>query len=513
MNILDCTLRDGGYYTNWDFARPLADMYFEAMNELPVDWVEVGYRSPPMGSYHGEYYYCPPSRLKEIRRACTKKLAVILNEKDVPAEQAGALLGPCAGLLDMVRLAVDPKHFKRALKLAEAIKKLGFQVSFNVMYMSAWDKQPDLLDAFGGMDGLVDCLYMVDSYGGVYPDDVVRTIEMVRPKTGVALGFHGHNNLELGLANTVTALRHGVEMVDATITGMGRGAGNLKTELLLTFLQSKGEIELEFNPLSDVVDAFGKLQAQYGWGTNLPYMVSGANSLPQKQVMEWVGMRYYSFNSILLALSNQAKGMEDNRHLPRLDFAAESPRRAALIVGGGPSAVEHAPAIEEFLRKNPDMVVVHASSKNAMSYRKIPNDQIFCLVGNEGHRLEDVFGPDTPVKGKCILPSYPRKMGTYVPRALESCAYELQQVTFTDRYQDSHTALALQTVFELGLTHAYVAGYDSYSAANYGERQRDLIKENEHLFGAAIAKGMKLRSLTPTQYANLEKLSIYSLIA
>ena len=107
---------------------------------------------------------------------------------------------------------------------------------------------------------------------------------MVRSKTNVKLGFHGHNNLEMALANTLTAIDEGIDIVDATITGMGRGAGNLKTELLLTVLNAKGVLDFPYNELSKTVDDFTELQSHYEWGTNLPYMVSGANSLPQKQV-------------------------------------------------------------------------------------------------------------------------------------------------------------------------------------------------------------------------------------
>jgi len=510
MQLLDCTLRDGGYYTQWDFPQSLTNTYLESFNQLPVDWLEVGYRSPTLSGYYGEYFYCPTSVLENIRSISKKKLVIILNEKDVRAEQAEELLGPCKGLIDMVRIAIDPANISRALLLAEQVKKMGFQTGFNVMYMSTWGERKDFASHLGNVKGLADVFYMVDSFGGVYPEDVVRTIELVRSHTDVPLGFHGHNNLELGLINTLTALDHGVEMLDATITGMGRGAGNLKTELLLTVLNARGLLDVSYNPLSKVVDAFTELQSQYGWGGNLPYMVSGANSLPQKQVMEWVGKRYYSFNSILRALSNQTKGLEDNRQLPHIEFSGEDSYAGALIVGGGPSAVQHAPAIEEFLVKHPDVVIIHASSKNAMSYQGVPNDQYFCLVGNEGHRMEQVFGDAGKIQGKCILPPYPRKMGTYVPSAMEDRTFEIKDITFTDKLKDSHSALALQTAIELGLKQVYLTGYDGYECSS--EWEQELYRENETTFAAAIEHGLVLQSLTPTKYTKLEPNSIYSLL-
>lgn len=508
MKILDCTLRDGGYYTNWDFDSNLVDVYLKAFNNLPVDYLEVGYRSKPLKGYLGKYFYCPPHVLQDLKSKTNKKLVIILDEKNVRAEDAEILLQPIVGLVEMVRMAIDPKNFKRALSLAAKVKELGFEVGFNVMYMSTWKEQKDFLNMIPQVDEIADYFYMVDSYGSVYPEDVREIIHLVRSKTKVKLGFHGHNNLEMGLANTLTAIDEGIDVVDATITGMGRGAGNLKTELLLTALNSKGKIEFPYNDLSKVVDVFSTLQEKYQWGSNLPYMVSGANSLPQKQVMEWVGKRYYSFNSIIRALHNQSKGVEDNQELPKFNFKSKESYSKALIIGGGPSAVEHAKAITKFLNANKEMVVIHASSKNAMNFNNIKNDQYFCLVGNEGHRLEDVFA-NKNIKGKCILPPFPRTMGTYVPSQLKEKSYELAKVDFTENFKDSHTALALQSILELGLKEVYCVGYDGYEG-NISKKEQELFLENEYLFCLIKPKLLNLISLTETNYAELSSSSVYA---
>lgn len=510
MKILDCTIRDGGYYTNWDFDTNLVDTYLKAFNQLPVEYLEVGYRSQSLTGYLGKYFYCPISVLEDLKAKSNKKLVIILNEKDVRAERAEELLKPVKGLVSMVRMAIDPKNFKRALGLAKKVKELGFEVAFNVMYMSTWKEEKDFLELIQKVDGVVDYFYMVDSFGGIYPEDVKETIALVRSKTNVKLGFHGHNNLEMALANTLVAIEEGVDIVDATVTGMGRGAGNLKTELLLTTLQAKGKVDFDYNELSKVVDSFSQLQKEYEWGTNLPYMVSGANSLPQKQVMEWVSKRYYSFNSIIRALNNQSQGKDDNVQLPKLKSNKNS-YKEALIVGGGPSPVIHSKAIDRFLIQNPDVLVIHASSKNALSFIKIPNEQMFCLVGNEGHRLESVFD-NQKIKGECVLPTYPRKMGTYIPKALRNNAFELSEVSFTTEYKDSHTSIALQLANDLKLEKIYMTGYDAYSD-NISLKEQELFAENQYLFSKFKSHtGLDLICLTPTGYDELKMMSVYSFI-
>jgi 4-hydroxy 2-oxovalerate aldolase len=512
IKILDCTLRDGGYYTEWDFSKDLVTTYFQSFNNLPVEYLEIGYRSNPMKEYLGEYFYCPAYVLEHAKQLSNKKLVVILNEKDVRPEHVGNLLGPCKGLVTMVRIALDPENLLRAIKLAEAIKRLGFEVGFNVMYMSKWKQYGGFLEQVKSIDGVADYFYLVDSYGGVYPQDVKETISLVKERTNCAIGFHGHNNLELALINTLTAIENGASIIDATVTGMGRGAGNLKTELLLTALNAKQNIHVDFNALSNVVDGFEKLQSHHGWGTNLPYMVSGANSLPQKDVMEWVTQRFYSFNSIIRALNNQRDKLQDNQKLPV--FAPSRTYKKVLIVGGGPNADLHRQAVHQFLDEHTaETCIIHASSKNAAKYQHLNIDQYFCLVGNEGHRLENVFRNLNGFQGQCVLPPFPRKMGTYIPEAIQDKSFELSSIDFVGKLKDAHSALALQTALQLKAEEVFLVGYDGYQEKSITQLEKNWADENEFLFKTFQEYcGISIKSLTPTNYKNVHVTSVYAFL-
>tara|TARA_R110002072_G_scaffold289873_2_gene457221 strand:- start:18311 stop:19840 length:1530 start_codon:yes stop_codon:yes gene_type:complete len=509
MKILDCTIRDGGYYTNWDFNKELVVTYIKAFNELPVDYLEIGYRSKKMSGYHGEYFYCPDYVIKEIRHLSTKKLGVMLNEKDVQINDLENLLGSIKGLIDLVRIAVTPSNFKRSLELARSIKKMGFEVGINVMYMSKWEEEKNFIEEIEGVEEVADYFYMVDSYGGVYPEDIEKIYKLVRSKSSVPIGFHGHNNLEMALINTLTAIDNGVAIVDATITGMGRGAGNLKTELLLTSLNAKGKIELNFNKLSMIVDPFSKMMEEFNWGTNLPYMVSGANSLPQKDVMEWVFKRFYSFNSIITALSNKSKGLKDNLELK--DFYPNFESEKVLIIGGGPSGAAHSEAIGKFLDFNSDVTVIHSSSKNVIHSNNITNRQIHCLAGNEGHRLESIFENVTSGNRMAILPPYPRSMGTYLPSFFKDNVFQLKEVSVTNEFKDSVTAIAIETALTLNAKEIYIIGYDGYNDS-VSSNEVELFNENENLFLKLKNLNVEFLSLVPTKYKSLPTSSIYSLV-
>ena len=500
MKILDCTIRDGGYYTNWDFDKNLIEEYASSMEQLPIEYIEVGYRSIPLKGYLGKYFYCPIFVLEELKSLMpSKKLVIILNEKDIRPEHVDDLLLPIKPYVTLIRMAVDPKNFKRSVELAKAVKALGFEVAFNVMYMSNWKKDPSFLDLLEGLDNTLDYFYMVDSFGGILPNDVKEIIQLVKSKTNVTLGFHGHDNLHMGLINTITALDEGCDIIDATITGMGRGAGNLKMELLLTYLERQNKIELNFNVLGNIVASFEELRKKHEWGTNLPYIFSGAYSLPQKEVMEWVSKRAYSINSIIQALHNQKENISDNIKMP--EFLEKKSIKTAIIIGGGKSAKIHSRAIKELIKvKGNDICIVHSSSKNANYYSSVAIKQFFCLVGNEGYRLNKVFKDELSDKVyKCILPAYPREMGTYIPEDLKKKTFELKSIDFTEKYLDSHFALALQTAIQIGIEEVFLVGYDGY-LDNVSNKEYDLATENNYLLEKFQETNINISSLTETNY-------------
>ena len=506
FKILDCTLRDGGYYTNWDFNEVIVESYIEAMNQLPIDYLEVGYRNNPSKEYLGKFGYTPVAELKNIRQLSTKKIAVMLNEKSTLPSDINNLLKPIVGYADMIRIAIDPKNIDRAIVLAKAVKAYGFEVGFNVMYMSTWLSNQTFIDKLSQINDIADLFCMVDSFGGITPKEVKEIIKIVRSKTTCPIGFHGHNNLQMGLINTITAIDCGVDYVDATILGMGRGAGNLNMELLLTYLNKEG-LDVDYNILGDVITTFQPLLQKYQWGTQLPYMISGANSIPQKEVMELVTNRVYSFDSIVRGLQNRKDNVKDNAKYPLLQSKKYD---IVLIIGGGTSPIEHLNGIEEFVEKNRSSIaLVFATARHAGAYNNLCVPQYYCLVGREAKRLlRNIKAED--YKGECILPPYPRKLGTDVPEYAESSTFELSSIEFTRDYLDSCTTLAIQTALDICKGNIYIVGYDGYPGSVLSEKEVSLTNENMTLFKAYEAfKGEKMKSLTPSLYKELDVESIY----
>lgn len=507
MQILDCTFRDGGYYTDWDFNASIVETYLRGLNNLPVDYIELGYRSLPTKEYQGKFGYTPVYLLQQIRVLSNKKLAVMLNEKSTLPPDLAELTEPIRGLVDMVRLAVAPKNLERAIVLAKSVKEQGFEVGFNIMYMSKWDEYPGFYEKLSSLNGVVDIMNMVDSFGGIMPNEVDAIVKKLQQILTCKIGFHGHNNLQMALINSLTAIDAGADSVDCTILGMGRGAGNLNTELLLTYLNHKG-LDVDFNALSDIITAFQPLYDTYQWGTQLPYMISGANSLPQKEVMALVTNRVYSFDSIVRGLQNKKDKVEDNAKYPIMQ---DEKYENVVIIGGGQTPINHLEGISNFIKQKKSVAIVFATARHAAVYKDLNVPKYFCLLGREAKRLAG--NATLPFVDKCVLLPYPRKLGTDVPQFAKDKTFELPKISFTSNYLDSCTTLAIQTAIDLSCKNIYIVGYDGYPSSILSEKEVALTNENRALFiDYHNFSGHKLVSLTQSLYDELQIESVYQFI-
>ncbi|NJW53425.1 aldolase catalytic domain-containing protein [Salinimicrobium oceani] len=509
LSLLDCTLRDGGYYSDWDFSEDLVEEYIASMNALPVDFIEIGYRSPVKSGYYGAFYYLPEVVLSRIRKNTTKKLAVILDEKEIKQEDLRSLLLPCRGIVEVVRLAVAPQNLMRALALTKGIRNMGFKISFNLMYASTWEEKFLSELDLEKLERSIDYLYVVDSYGGMYPEQVKEIILKLKKNPGLKIGFHGHNNLEMALANSLAAIEAGADMIDATIGGMGRGAGNLKTELLLTVLHQQKDLAVDFDVLNNICSRFTQLKRKYNWGSHLAYMVSGAFSLPQRTVFSQLKKRYFSLNAIVSKVNTSPdKNSWSLRKIPFFKCGLKTAK--VMLVGGGPGVRKYSEALNFYLEENSDVVIIHSSSKNMKVFQGLQNRQIHCMPGLEGKRFERIWKNFDQGKHELIFPPESYALSEYIPEGHEQNSNRLNKLSFPANGEISATAMALEVALQLSAKEILLVGYDGYDELVSME-EMELYEENDDLFQHANDKGLDIRSLTPTKY-NVPVTSIFSLI-
>jgi 4-hydroxy 2-oxovalerate aldolase len=515
VEMFDCTLRDGGYYTNWDFSPELVDDYVGNMARLPIDYIEFGYVNDDMDGYYGEYFFLQPDKLRTVKARLRgdQKLMVMIDGKSATVDRLEPLFKPLVGIVDGVRITAAPNALGHALDLARKLKELGFLVGFNVMYLSTYQDDISRLQAVIDEPQSYDSIALVDSYGGCSPAKVGRIIAELREKLpNNAVGFHGHDNMCLAFANSLAAIEAGADIVDGTLTGMGRGAGNLRTEAMLIHLAREGSNrELDFQALASVVAPFEDMRKTYEWGTNLPYMLSGANNLPQKDVMDWLAKSRYSVVSIIRALQQQS-GQEVDRSVYPDVAEGGFQGKSVLLVGGGPTVPQHAEAIRQFIARH-DPLVVYSSSRHLKLAKQLGGRQLLCLPGHDAFRA-DLDQANTMMGAVVVAP--PRVPGC-VPVGLTLPVYQAAPVSPEGAsggpVSDSGPmALGLGVVQSLQAGQCWLVGFDGYDHATLA--QQDLAREVQSSLDLYAAKHgpASLVSLTPTRY-NVRCRSIHGLAA
>ncbi len=280
LKVVDATLRDGGLVNDFRFSDDFVRALYAADLAAGVDYMEVGYKADRDifdEIKFGKWKFCRDEdvaavlggRTSRMKLACMADVGRCNFRRDICAKGNSPI--------DMYRIATYADTIPEAIGMLEYCDKLGYETTVNIMAISreSVETVQRTLDMLGGSPA--KAIYLVDSYGALYPDGVralAETYLAAGQKYQKEIGIHAHNNQNLAFANTITCCGAGVNYLDATVSGMGRGAGNCALELLLGYL--KGRFDL--SPVLAFLEA-GHMQrlkeAGAMWGYDLAYLVTG----------------------------------------------------------------------------------------------------------------------------------------------------------------------------------------------------------------------------------------------
>jgi 4-hydroxy 2-oxovalerate aldolase len=205
-----------------------------------------------------------------------------IDFQDIPKKSESAL--------DMIRVACYAKEVDKAISLAHHCMEKGYEVTINLMAVSkVLEKELD--DALADLaKSEVPVIYLVDSFGAMYSEQVrFFAKKYMDALPGKELGIHTHNNQQLAFSNTIDGIIAGINRLDSTIYGMGRGAGNCPTELLLSFLKNP---KFDIRPVISIIqDVFIPMKAKVEWGYHIPYMITGILNEHPRSGMKAMGMK------------------------------------------------------------------------------------------------------------------------------------------------------------------------------------------------------------------------------
>jgi len=287
--VLDCTVRDGGFANGWCFSADFVRELYEALDRAGVDYVEVGFANA-----RERWHLTDPQPwqwvteellrgvLPERRRT---RVAVMVDTWGVPD---GAPRPRSRASPDLVRVACRLDALEAAVGLVVRFHEAGYETSLNLLAVSEIPPG-DLSAALARVArSPADVVYVVDSYGHLDPQAVRAVVGRFRETLpGKAVGFHGHNNRQLALANTLVAIECGATLVDASLLGMGRGAGNCPLELLVGLRDPSHRTLVPLLRFLALHEA--ELPPRSRWGYSLPLMLTGLlNRHPREATEELV---------------------------------------------------------------------------------------------------------------------------------------------------------------------------------------------------------------------------------
>jgi 4-hydroxy 2-oxovalerate aldolase len=279
IKVLDCTIRDGGLMNNHHFDDKIVKAVYDACVAAGVDYMELGYKASRKGikvGEHGCWKYCREEDLRRIvgDNKTDLKLCVMADaercdyHEDIPPKKDS--------VVDMIRVATYISQISTALDMVKDAHDKGYETTINLMAVST---VPDVeLDS--GLEMLARsearAIYVVDSFGALYSEQVhhlmKKYLHYCKP-AGMEVGVHMHNNMHLAYANSIEGIILGANFLDATMAGLGRGAGNCQMELLLAFLHNP---KYDLRPILDCVqNSIEPMRSKLLWGYDLPYLLTG----------------------------------------------------------------------------------------------------------------------------------------------------------------------------------------------------------------------------------------------
>lgn len=510
--ILDCTIRDGGHINNWAFPDSCVRASYFAALKSGVDYFEIGYKTPVTGAVpsRGPFGICEDSYLASVvtpNEKCRISVMVDAGKVDCdlfPKKGAGTTV-------DTIRVAAYPHELEKAFALIEDFHGKGYEVFLNLMASSELTAAHySLLRDWKGKD-IISCINFADSFGSFLPKDISAQFSELKAAGYDHIGYHAHNNLQMAFANTLQAIAEGAYCVDASAYGMGRGAGNLPIEVLLSYLAKQGEANYNPVPYLDAIDRyFAPLAKEYEWGYGLSSLISGIMNIHPYYVNALFAKNSYTIDEIFNAADHikktcpvsystkdMAQALEGrlfqpspcvigdefwrdlDRHLMAkmhpegvaLEFSAAGLHkgRKFLILANGPSILTCKDKILEFIKKN-DCVTVGLNYLQALyhtDYHAFVSKKRFLK-----------YVPSVPKETSLLLPDYfdealikkntDNKFFLFPIRESEPEAPPLQGMVQQCAYLNVAVAAAL-SAYLMGASEIFVAGMDGYLGSDGAE--------------------------------------------
>jgi len=533
FTIVDCTLRDGGYYNAWNFPPELIADYLAAMKAGGVNLIELGFRFLGNDGFKGACAYTSDEFLKSLPIPEGTSVGIMVNGADLCTdlglEPALEKLFPepaASTPVDLVRFACHYHELPQAFEASRWLSDRGYRVGINLMQIS--DRSQKEVENLGirAADWPVEVIYFADSMGSMTPEDVSKIVKWLRRHWTGSLGIHTHDNMGLGLSNTLRAAAEGVTWLDSTVTGMGRGPGNARTEELLIEAQELTGKRPNLVPLMALIRKhFAPMKSHYGWGTNPYYFLAGKYGIHPTYIQEMLGDARYDEEDIFAVIEHLRTEGGKKFSFNTLDGARQFYRgtphgswspidvfedRTVLILGAGNGVAAHRPALEDFIKHHKPLVLAlntQSSIDQNMIDIRIACHPVRLLADADDHAAL----PQPLITPFSMLPENLRsELG-----AKDIFDFGLGMAPGRFEFHQQHCLAPNLLVLSYALAAAtsgkaakiMMAGFDGYAPGDARNEEMEAMLSAFAQSGAAV----KPVSITPSRYKALASCSLYGL--
>lgn len=523
ISILDCTLRDGGYCNQWEFGLQNERRIIENLIISGVEIVECGILcnqtySSGISRFSSTDDICEILPVENRRKNTIFVCLMNVGQYDVdklPECDGKSIVG--------IRVAFHKQDAKVALEACRKIKQKGYLLFVQPMVTLQYSEK-ELMNLIHKVNEIEPyAFYIVDSFGSMKRKDVIRLYNLVEENisNNIVIGFHSHNNLQLAFSNAQTLVelhsRHNL-IIDCCIMGMGRGAGNLNTELFMQYLNGLEQVRYNVEPIlyliDDVISIFFQKK---GWGYSLPNYLSAVHDVHPNYasfLAEKNTLTVHDMNDLLGLIADEKKATFDIEYIsylykmfmtkPRVsthhesEFKSKITGKKILIIAPGKSCMEEASLIKGF-SKIRDIISISVN----FEYDIFKTDYLF--VSNK-KRFEELPMKD---QTRLIVTSNIKSSEVYMKIDYSEYLCELNGV------QDNAAMMLIKYLIKQGVAEIYLAGLDGYSydvEQNYFDDTMQLVtsksmvdKLNQGMTEALheFSKQCNLYFLTPQKYLNI----------
>tara|TARA_B100000700_G_scaffold329329_1_gene450587 strand:- start:4943 stop:6559 length:1617 start_codon:yes stop_codon:yes gene_type:complete len=531
---IDCTLRDGGYYNNWDFSDDFVKKYLLALSSAKINYIELGFRLFNNKGFKGAYAYCSDEFINRLDIPNDINIALMINIDDLLLEsqfnsemiEKIVPLNSDKSKVKLFRIACRIDDFKVIAPAFNLLKKKGYQTAVNIMQISEMNENQ--LNIIGKLatEFDIDILYLADSLGSLIPDDIFHIVRNLRVTWKGSIGFHAHDNKGLALINTFKAIENGISWIDSTVNGMGRGAGNTKTEELLLSLDNNKKDKSYLIPLLKMInDDFKKLKERYCWGTNPYYFLAAEFSIHPTYIQTILSDDRFKEEDILSVIDylkgedstkfisdqlESAKNFYTGNSIGTFSACSIINNKEVLIVGSSPNLDSYKVALEDFIRKNQPIVLA------LNTCRQIDDNLIDFRIACNPIRLMADFDtylrlPQPLITPLSMLPdSLSRKL---IGKKILDYGIGISNEGF--EFHEKYGIIPNQLVFAYALSFVasgnakkvFLSGFEGYGL---GDIRNTEINELLDKFRKK-APYLRLIAITPSQYSGLEAMSVYGM--